>query len=90
MTLEQATNAVLMAIDAEDLTALAHALDAREAALRDTAKPSQEAQAAGEAACLALAALKQRWAAEEARLHQMQSAFAAAAEVEPTHIALHG
>ena len=75
MTLEQSTNAVLLAVEAEDLGALSYAIEAREIALRATPHPSREALEAGERACGALIHLKQRWAAEAGRLDQVRTGF---------------
>ena len=75
MTLEQATNALLIAIEAEDLGALAHAIQAREMALQTSLVPTEEVLAGGERACRELGRLKQRWAVESARLDQVRSGF---------------
>ena len=75
VTLEQATSALLIAIEAEDLGALAHAIAARELALQATPVPAQEVLAGGERACFALEQLKQRWAVESARLDQVRCGF---------------
>ena len=79
MTLDQATLAVVEALAAEDLEATAAALELREQAVSrligEGATPSLEAIEAGERACLALTALKQRWALESARLSQHQAGF---------------
>ena len=75
MTLEQATNALLIAIEAEDLGALAHAIHAREMALQTSLMPTEEVLAGGERACRALERLKHRWAVESARLDQVRSGF---------------
>ena len=75
MTLEQATDAVLAAIEAEDLGALAQALEMRAEAIRATAAPSPEAIEGGERASRALQSLQQRLAAESARLNQIQGGY---------------
>ena len=75
MTLEQATHALLIAIEAEDLGALAHAISAREMAFQATPVPTEEVLAGGEQACRELERLKQRWAVENARLDQVRSGF---------------
>jgi hypothetical protein len=73
MTLEQTTQAVLAAIESEDLGALARAIEDRAAALGATPQPNPGDFEAGERACRALEALKRRWAGEDSRLHQLQT-----------------
>jgi hypothetical protein len=90
MTLEQATCAVLAAIEAEDLGALEQALEVRAAAIQATPTPSREAVEAGERAYSLLQGLIQRWAAEDARLGQIQAAFGRPSTEEDAGVVLHG
>jgi len=79
MTFEQATAALLAAIEAEDLGAVARALDQRQAAIQAAiaagAQPPRDTVEEGNRACNALVALKHRWALESARLAQLRSGF---------------
>ena len=84
MTFEQATAALLAAIEAEDLGAVAQALDQRQAAihaaLASGRQPPRDSVEEGNRACNALVALKHRWALESARLAQLRSGFVRPAE----------
>jgi hypothetical protein len=75
MTLEQSTQALLQAIEAQDLEAIAASLEARAKAMVNPAMVSHEAFEAGEQALQALLELQQRWASESARLRQISEAF---------------
>jgi len=84
MTLQESTGRLLAAIEAEDFTALAKALEARAAAIAQfrASRPSpasiamgQDSLRAGQTACLLLQALKQRIASESRRLAQIQEGF---------------
>ena len=86
MTLEQATQAVLTAVEAEDLGALARAIEERQEALRTTPRPGREVLDLGERACRALQTLKQRWAAEDSRLHQLRLGFVESAAAVNPHV----
>ena len=76
MTLDDATHVVLAAAVEGDLAALEAALETRGRLIREGAPPTPDAIKAGELACVALTALKQRWGFESARLTQLQSGFA--------------
>jgi hypothetical protein len=84
MTLEQATEAVLAAIDAEDLEAVARAVTERGSALQAAAdagtEPTLGVIEKGQQACQALIALQQKWAFESARLSQFEAGFARSLE----------
>ena len=73
MTLEQATNEVTKALEAQDLEVLEHALKVRQAAIQCGGEPTQEIVEAGDRAVRALAEWKQRLAFESARLGQVRS-----------------
>ncbi|HEY7392534.1 MAG TPA: hypothetical protein VH640_28700 [Bryobacteraceae bacterium] len=75
-SLDQATEAMRLALAAEDLDALAGALRARRAAIDTGASPTPEAFEAGEFALSALAAMKRRWAVEGARIEQVRAGIA--------------
>lgn len=75
MTLEETTQELLDAIEAEDLDAIASALEARSAAINNGLSVSQDVLEAGERAFRALRELQQRWAGESARLRQISAAF---------------
>ena len=92
MTLEQITDQLFAAAAAQDLAAIGEALEARAAALEQLAaeEPSAELAGriaavieAGEAAAVALCALKQRIGFESGRLKQIQSAFVRNPSVRP-------
>jgi hypothetical protein len=73
MTLEQATNHVTAALEAQDLEALERALRERQGAMQCGGALTRETVEAGERAVLALAAWKQRLAFESVRLGQVRS-----------------
>lgn len=76
MTLEQATQQMLEAIEAQDTEGLARALDARGVAIASGSHPTLEILQAGERAASALAAWKQRLAFENARLDLLKAGIA--------------
>ena len=80
MTLADSTRAMLEAIETEDMNALAIALEARAHLLRQGVSGSPEgfeaALEAGTRALSQLERLKQRWAAEGARLQQLRLVIA--------------
>jgi hypothetical protein len=79
MTAEQATAALLEAIEAGDLGAISRALAARQQAIDGLLATGQEmppqALEQGELAHRRILALQQSWAAENARLRQIQLGF---------------
>jgi hypothetical protein len=84
MTLEESTQRLTAAIEAEDFIAISKALDARAASIAEFghSDPSpvslaagEKALRAGESAKLMLQALKQRTATESRRLSQIQESF---------------
>jgi hypothetical protein len=72
MTLQEATDRVIDAIEAENFEALSRALTARRAALQSVERPGIEAFEAGERAIRALKDLAQRIAFDSARLGQIK------------------
>jgi hypothetical protein len=87
VTLQEATRSLLAAIESGDLDAIALALEARGRVIWDGAIASPEDVEEGERACRALAALKQTWAFDSARLGHIQSLFSSPAD---PHIDLRG
>lgn len=100
MTLEESTQRLTAAIEAEDFTAIAKALEARAAAIAEfgesTPSPAsiatgESALRAGETAWLRLQALKQRIATGSRRLAQIQEGFVESLRPSrPSHVDFRG
>jgi hypothetical protein len=94
MTLQQSTQALLAAIETEDLAAAAQALNARALLIAQAsatsldARVAEEALEGGEQARVALEHLKQSLVAECGRVAKLQAAFATSPS-EPNCV-LHG
>ena len=75
MTLQEATEIAFTAVRAEDLDALAEALQARAKAIEAGAVPTPEIAEKGESMIAALAKLKQKLAIENALLEQVRMGY---------------
>ena len=75
MTIQDVTEAMLDALAKEDLEGLAATLETRGRLLEQGSRCSQEDLEAGERVCHGIEQLKKRWAAENARLGQLQEGF---------------
>ena len=78
MTLEEATENMTVALQDQDLPALAAALADRAASIKAGAQPTPEIVEAGNRAVYDLLILKQRLAFESARLEQVREGLTAA------------